>query len=223
VDELFACIPDAKIIFQNFEVIVFNSYASPESGFYNTHVKAVEKHLARYGAVCGISEHFTQLSDFQTAYTQAKRAQALGYKLHMAGDYWGFSAGVYNSAFRPRHERIYPYDDIYPYLMIHYAQIGVLNVFANNRYIEAIEKLHEDKVENGADSARVLYIYLMSERSPTIAGKILCMNRNNIIYRIARIKELLGMDLDDYEIRFRLMLAYKYWETQHLNTVDYLK
>lgn len=223
VDELFACIPGAKIIFRNYEVIVFNSYSNPASGFYNTHVKAVEKHFARYGAICGVSERFTQLSGFMTAYTQAQRAQALGYKLHIAGDCWGFSEGVYKNAFPPRHERIYPYDDIYPYLMIHYGQVGSFDVFANNPYIAAIEKLHSDKAEKGDNNARVLYIYLMSERSPTVAGKLLCMNRNNIIYRIAKIEEQLGMDLNDCEVRFRLMLAFKYWETQHINTVDYLK
>jgi len=208
VDELSVCLPNAKIIFQNYEVIGLSSDVDP-NGFREAFAHQVKELFSQYGVFCGISAPFKRLSDFHVAYNQARHAQAIGQKFDKAGDRWGFSDGTRECVFHPNHLHIYTHDKIFPYYMLHQAQVNSPEVFYNNIYIDAVGKLQEE-------SARILYIYLIADRSPTATGNLLHTNRNNIIYRIARIEEELGMDLNDYDVRFRLMLAYKYWEMQHI-------
>ena len=63
----------------------------------------------------------------------------------------------------------------------------------------------------------MLYAYLVSERRATAAGKLLHMHRNNVLYHISRIEDLLGIDLNDYWTRMKLSLAYHFFELQEAN------
>lgn len=50
------------------------------------------------------------------------------------------------------------------------------------------------------------------------------MHRNSVIYRIQKIQDILALDLDDPDVRLRLMISFKilemtnripHWETPH--------
>jgi hypothetical protein len=57
------------------------------------------------------------------------------------------------------------------------------------------------------DLLRTLEVYLDNESSPTVAAAILGLHRNTVINRIARIREVLAVDLDDPDQRLAVQLA----------------
>lgn len=72
----------------------------------------------------------------------------------------------------------------------------------------ALAKLRRYDIENGGDFYHTLYQYLLNERSILLGSQALHIHRNSFMYRIQRIKALLGIDLDDPMIRNYLLLSY---------------
>ena len=54
--------------------------------------------------------------------------------------------------------------------------------------------------------------YLINERNISRTAKLLYMHRNSVIYRIAKIRYLLDVDLDDPDVRLRLFMSFKILE-----------
>ena len=63
----------------------------------------------------------------------------------------------------------------------------------------------------------LLRTYLINERNISQTAKLLYMHRNSVIYRIARIRETLNMDLDDPDVRLRLLISFKILELLNPN------
>ena len=58
----------------------------------------------------------------------------------------------------------------------------------------------------------LLRTYPIHERNISQTAKLLYMHRNSVIYRISRIRELLNVNLDDPDIRLRLLISFKILE-----------
>ena len=56
--------------------------------------------------------------------------------------------------------------------------------------------------------------YLLTERSISSTAKIMHMHRNSVIYRLNKIQEILGLDLNDPDVRLRLLISFKILELQ---------
>jgi DNA-binding PucR family transcriptional regulator len=54
----------------------------------------------------------------------------------------------------------------------------------------------------------VLRTYLRHERRAAETATELHMHRNNVAYRVGRIEELLGIDLNDWRVRQNLMTSF---------------
>lgn len=220
VEELFGLLPNAKIVFQNYEIIVLNHYATEEvrrdSG---SNLERIAPLLEKYSAQCGVSEPFRYFPDLYSAYIQATRAQAIGYRKQMLGNCWNFDPGVWELVKEPD-SRIYRYEDILVHYMVHMAHKGTFDVFQRTRFNEAVEQLERYDREHGTNHLQVLYVYLQCERRATAAGDMLRMHRNNVLYRISKIEEMIGIDLESAENRLRIMLAFRYWEIQRANGLE---
>lgn len=72
-------------------------------------------------------------------------------------------------------------------------------LFALRRYDE---KHHTDFYDT-------LYYYLKNERSPLATAREMGLHRNSLAYRLNRLPELTGADLDDYRTRLHLLLSYE--------------
>jgi PucR family transcriptional regulator, purine catabolism regulatory protein len=73
---------------------------------------------------------------------------------------------------------------------------------------EALTPLIEYDREHGAELLRTLGSFFAGRCSPKETATLLGVHRNTVLYRLERIRELTGFDLDDSELRLRLHLAY---------------
>ncbi|MFV0457589.1 MAG: PucR family transcriptional regulator [Actinomycetales bacterium] len=62
-------------------------------------------------------------------------------------------------------------------------------------------------LDKDEDLTRTLEVYLDNESSPTATADVLGVHRNTIIKRLARIREVLAVDLDDPDQRLAVQLA----------------
>jgi len=60
---------------------------------------------------------------------------------------------------------------------------------------------------HGGDLSHTLATYLYEGYNTSRAAKRLHLHRSGLLYRLARIRELLQLDLDEYEVRVALELA----------------
>lgn len=217
-EELATYLPESKIVAHNFEISVLNIYSenSVREGSANN-IRRIMPLLKKHSALCGVSEAFSLLADYKTACTQAMRAQSLGAQLKKLGNFHSFDKDVFEAVPMHEHEGVFRYDDIYIYLMIHRAQSGPYDVFRNIVSNDTIEKLIKYDKEYSTHLTQVLYAYLVTERRATSAGRLLHMHRNSVLYHIARIEEIAGIDLNDYWTRLKLQIAFHYLELQTSN------
>ncbi len=72
---------------------------------------------------------------------------------------------------------------------------------------EALGSLIEYDRSHGADLIRTLEAFFTANCSPKEAASLLQVHRNTVLYRLDRIAEITGMDLNSSDIRLRLHLA----------------
>ena len=72
---------------------------------------------------------------------------------------------------------------------------------------EALGTLVEYDRSHGADLIRTLEAFFTANCSPKEAASLLHVHRNTVLYRLERIAEITGMDLNSSDIRLRLHLA----------------
>ena len=222
VQELMAYLPKSRIIAHNYEVIVLNVYSlSNTQKQSRANLSKIVPLLEKYGALCGVSERFMSLPELMNAYTQATRAQTLGVQLRTLGNYWNFDSEVFKETSVRNSDSVFFYNDIYIYLAIHMAQSGTYDAFNNTFYNAALKKLIDYDTDNKTRLVQVLYAYLITERRATSSGKILNMHRNNVLYHISRIEAIIEVDLNNYWVRLKLLLAFHFFELQESNRLFY--
>lgn len=69
-----------------------------------------------------------------------------------------------------------------------------------------LEKILEDDIAHGSNDAQILACYIYHERKATVVAEKLNIHRNTVLYRIEKIKNRFGLDLDEGWTRMRIML-----------------
>lgn len=207
--ELMSVLPGAKIITHLYEIIVLNLYTREiiqEASAAN--VSQLRPLLEKYHAICGVSSSFNNLSDLKNAYIQASRAQLVGCKLRNLGNPWGLEQSFWKNTVPVRDRQVFYYNDMCLYFMLDASTNDQHNLFSNNFYFNALQKLiNYDKLHK-TNLIQILYIFLHCERRATSAGNLLHMHRNNVLYHIAHIEEIMNIDLSDHQTRLNLNLAF---------------
>lgn len=145
----------------------------------------LERHLARYDATCICSDSFRELRSLPFAYQQLLE----GLKTAAAFGYPSARINSFSSVFAD-------------YLMLSGLQ--------NRDFVETCLQrsraalITRADVENGTDDAHVLQVYLECERKTGLAAERLFIHRNTLAYRIQRLQETYGLELDDPAVRRRL-------------------
>lgn len=96
------------------------------------------------------------------------------------------------------------FDDLGIYRLIYAAEsLPELRTFHDETLgaLIAYDNVH------GAELIKTLEAYFVANCSPKEAASLLHVHRNTVLYRLERIKEITGLDLDAADVRLRLNLA----------------
>ncbi|MCL1835504.1 MAG: helix-turn-helix domain-containing protein [Oscillospiraceae bacterium] len=176
--------------------------------------------LAGFEFVCGISGDFDCLWELPTAFEQAKIASSVLARLRVAGAVVGAGAGGgaggvgaggagVGSAGAGIRARFRLFSQSLVYFFADAARLAAPGVFDSSFLSRGIAALREHDAQHHTDTERILRLFLENERNATKVASSLHMHRNTVLYHIERISGMLGVSLDDPDVRLMLMLAFK--------------
>lgn len=170
-------------------IILFRDWHSYEiveqTGFKDNWNSMVDIVKANNG-VLGISLLFTNISKFSTAFSQAESAIDVGQLSDPRGYEYHYSR--------------YYLDDM---LNCYGKKYDLSDVYV--QYLDALA----DESGGSYSNLLLLYHYICSERNISLTAKKVHMHRNSIIYRLQKIQDMLELDLDNPQVRLRLMISFK--------------
>ena len=113
-----------------------------------------------------------------------------------------------NSEENFKRRTLYSYREIFiRSIFNHYIQNGPCPV-ENVIFVNALRKLIAFDQEHDRNLVEILYYYICNERNASKTGKEIHMSRNNVLYHIAKVVEIIGLPLEEHRIRFGLLVAY---------------
>lgn len=157
--------------------------------------------LRQNKACMGISLLFSDVTKLYVGYRQTEAASNIGKRRDTDGTAYFYSK--------------YYLED----MLEHYADTMPLE----DTYTHYLDRLMDDN-NSVCSNIKLLYYFLCSERNISLTAKHVHMHRNSVIYRIQKIQDILALDLDDPDVRLRLMISFKilemtgripHWETPH--------
>ena len=157
-------------------------------------------YFTKYGVFCGISDVFSDLLDIHQAYHQAELALNEGESLVQKGN------AVWANA--PRWSNIATFDTYYFNCLLDRSE-GAMQLCKGSKYGRMLLELYRSDREKNTNNLEILYFFLMNERRTTETANHLHMHRNNVVYRISRIEEMLNISLDDKLTRANLSITFQ--------------
>jgi len=133
----------------------------------------------------GVGRIQSGLDGIRLSYQDARQALTIGRRLHGPGNVTMF-------------ERLGVYRLIYAA-----EQLPELRTFQD----EALGSLVAYDEAHGAELIRTLEAFFAANCSPKEAASLLHVHRNTVLYRLERIAEITGLDLNASDVRLRLHLA----------------
>ncbi|HVL24855.1 MAG TPA: helix-turn-helix domain-containing protein [Thermomicrobiales bacterium] len=146
---------------------------------------ALQAHGATEVVSLGIGRISSGVQGIRHSHQEARQALMLGRRLHGPG---------HTTAF----------DDLGIYRLIFAAeQLPELGNFQH----EALGTLLAYDTQHGSNLIPTLEAFFAANCSPKEAATLLQVHRNTVLYRLERIADITGMDLNDPDVRLRLHLA----------------
>lgn len=192
--------PGAFFIDKNDRIVVLikppleNDWEEGDNRAYS-HVKKIVEKLHREGVSgiedlkvkTGIGKYYTRLDEVPKSYREALKSLSIGKYIKDYG-------------------RIFHYDDIGVY--------RILMEFPDHEYLrqyshERLKKLIEYDEKYGSNLQSTLEIYLKNNKRLDKTAEDLFIHRNTVRYRIDRIIDIIGLDMDDGEALFNINFSLK--------------
>ncbi len=156
--------------------------------------------LNKYDTVCGISSSFESLSELPIVMKEASAAITVRREMKWQNL---FLYGIERADEYP----LLPFD--YYFVTYFTCCDGFdLSIWRRSAYYKSLQAVYNYDQRHGADNLRLLQTYLLYERKATETAAILHLHRNSIVYRVTRIEEMLGLDLDDARTRQGIIASY---------------
>jgi purine catabolism regulator len=150
----------------------------------------VEAEFPESSLIAGISGPARTLADWPAHYAQAVQAMQLGERLKLTNQFVEFnSLGIYRL--------LYDLEDQAP-----------VRRFSD----EIIRPLAEYDAHNRGSLVKTVEAYFTHHGNISQTAETLFVHRNTLLYRMERIQELTGLNLDQSNMRLALHLALKLWQ-----------
>ncbi len=172
------------IYYQNYIVII---NTKKESRAKTTKLKELVKFLSENNLTMGCSNVFSTIKSCKIFYNQAVEALKIGSIVEQDGF-------------------LYQYEDIQPYVFIYRFKDSLLKEDFLNNQLNLINIYDE---ENQSELYKTLYAYLKNNHNITKASEEIHVHRNTLRYRLEKITEILGVDIDEDDNSFKLYSAIK--------------
>lgn len=140
--------------------------------------------------ISGISYEFDDFKDLYYYYNQAVAALNIGKEID--NTLWCFH-----------------YED---YALLDMIRMCKGEQIKESFYPKGIRSLHEYDEEMNADLVNLLRLYLQHNMSVTATTQAAFLHRNTCMYRLNRIREISGLDLEDPKVRLKLMIVFEIME-----------
>jgi len=160
-------------------------------------MEGLEEYLDRHGSNCGVSSVFRRLTDASHHFRQANLALKYGKELRR-GAVWRDKTMA--------ESRVHYFDSCF-HLCFLGGEDALDSLWQHSAFYGKLKQLYDNDLQKGSNDLNLLVTYLRLERRITVTAEVLNMHRNSLIYRINRIEEFLGVDLDDESNRLQLMFS----------------
>lgn len=184
------------IIYQNSIVMLANDKG--EKQLQDQRLLELEKWLTESKMAVGISKDCSEITEIKKAYREAGTALEIGKKTEKDG------------------------------LMYFYNRFRFLHLMDLISNLENSEDLchpslkklmlHDEK--KGSNLTETLYCYMKNGRSQAQTAKELHMHRSSLQYRLIKMEEVMGIELDHYQTFLHLQLTYEIMRQRNRNDVD---
>jgi sugar diacid utilization regulator len=195
--------PRMKLIRYQQRIIALNPFSS--RGDVDEQLRmlclSLENILLKYDAVCGVSLMFSTLHEMKYAYQQS--TIALEYYFRLQGSELSSKLKLNDSG----NSRIHFFKHYYLFCLLGESKDNP-ELWYHSEFHHMLNKLHHYDLRHKSNTIQLLNIYLNNERSATKTGSVLNMHRNNVLYHVNRIEELLNIDFDDPTTRFMMLLSF---------------
>ena len=169
----------------------------------------LNKFLEENNIYCGVSDITNNLLDLPDAYLQAEFA--LDNRTHLSCFEKGQAAGQHR-------DNIIFFSEHYAEFMLNHDEKAD-RIWRSSKYGKMLLKLHKNDLEKNTNNLTILYSFLIHERRATETAAATYMHRNNVLYRIGRIEEMLDIRLDDPAMRINLLITFLMFDKNAFSSV----
>lgn len=203
--ELTNTFPTGKVLYYHGSILLLNLLDKKTADSQIAEMKRLlREFLPEYGLRCGISARFSHLKRLRNAYQQTARVLEI---MHREKKECPLADGCIADCCFHLDEAVYSFNDCYEYCSLDLSE-EALRQSEGSAYFQALVRLFEYDSSHHMNNLQLLRVYLQCERSLSMTSQLMHMHRNNAAYRIRRIEEMIGLDLNDPSCRLRLQIAY---------------
>lgn len=157
--------------------------------FYSRIKEAVSKSMIHCEVHLGIGNRVEEIRKYHSSYEQSLQV-----------------LNVVKNRFKTKGYSLF--EELGSYTILHGLNQPVVNMFMDSQ----LGALLEYSEEKSIDLFHTLSVYLRNNGNAKGTSEELFIHRSSLIYRLEKIESLLGVDLNDSETRFNLMMAIKLYD-----------
>lgn len=189
-----------KPIYYNCRLMLLMHHADIENIMEEQNIESrLNSYFQDNNVLCGISDIFDNLLELPGAHHQAVLAlNEIELNYPNGKLIWGET---------PKWSNIALFHSYFASCLLDKSQQNE-KLWRSSKYGKMLIELYNSDLDKNTNNCEVLYTYLLNERRATETANSLHMHRNNVVYRINRIEEMLGISLDDKTTRLNLTMSY---------------
>lgn len=192
--------PPIRSVFYNCRLMLFLHHSDIEKYMLEQDIEnKLNDYFQENNVYCGVSEIYNDLLDIPEAYQQAELA------LRESDSNYQNGFIIWEDA--PRWSNIASFSTYFASCLVD-KSAKIEKVWRSSKYGKMLLELYKSDMEKNTNNLEVLNTYLINERRATETATALHMHRNNVVYRISRIEEILKVKLDDRMTRQNLAMSF---------------
>lgn len=198
MSELSDIFPRFKLLnYKQSIVAAGHSVSLKEDHFFENERKLFYDFLTKYDADCGISRPIFNLSDISYGFRQVKLA--LKYRNVPHSDAYTDN--------KTAEKRIHRFEDLFPFIFTGEGE-EARDLWYHTDYHNKLYSLKQQDRQHGKDFFKLLRVYIENERRITETAAIMNVHRNSLPYRIAKLQDIMEMDLSDLSVRKQISFCF---------------